>query len=191
MDNSIVKKTWFRELFDSYEDAGITKLKTYVYVISKTFSDNNNYYKVGVGKWSQSRLIDPITYLAPPFDDLGFKIHLITFYEPSPYKGEFAYQTEAILHTKLVSAGYKRVPHITSNKGSEWFLVAKMKPFLNFIKKEIGSIFPTPLATYAFVKGAENAKKIKLSKKGHSTDLLKLLKDAEAAVSLKKAKFQK
>jgi hypothetical protein len=122
---------------------------------------------------------------------LGFKIHLITFYEPSPYKGEFAYQTEAILHTKLVSAGYKRVPHITSNKGSEWFLVAKMKPFLNFIKKEIGSIFPTPLATYAFVKGAENAKKIKLSKKGHSTDLVKLLKNAEAAVKLEKAKFQK
>jgi hypothetical protein len=192
MDNSIVNKTFFRDLFDSHTDlSGRKSYKTYVYVISKIFADGNEYFKVGEGNVNEKRLKSPMTYLAPPFDDLGYKIHLIIFYQSSPYKGEYAYAVEAYLHKRLQSV-YKRVPHLTSAKPSEWFLVPskKEKNFISFIRVEISKMLPLPLKVYAFKPNKLKAYPRTVNQKAkHTVSIINILKDAEDALKIKKSEI--
>jgi hypothetical protein len=188
MDNSVTTKKWFRKLFDRYIDTdGKTKEQTYIYVISKKFSDNNHYFKIGVAVRSIQRLNDANTYLSPPIgSDSGFKIHMVIFYPTSPTKGEYSFTAENILHKKLEGIGYRRVPHTTSTRKSEWFLVKDKEHFLEFVKNEIASISPLPRGIYKLEKGQKVADKIELKDiKGHKTDMLKIIRKAARNLLIK------
>ncbi len=185
MNSSILNKTFFRELFENYEKNSKTYYKTYVYVISKKYSDGNIYFKVGYGSSNEKRIKEASTFLAPPINNKGFKIHLLIFYEQSPFKGEFAYQVESHLHKKL-KLKYQRVEHISSGSFSEWFLVKNQTQFIKFIMTEINNINPAPHSIYEFKNNQNKAFKKNLTKKKkHSVNIEKELKIAFEDFKLK------
>ena len=187
MDSSILNKVWFKELFENIVDKNdMVQYTSYTYVISKVF-DRDEYFKVGFGKRGAKRMHDPATYLAPPFSDKGFKIHLIMFFPQVPSGNkEYAHMIEGDIH-KAVQVKYKRVPHIQSGVDSEWFLVKNSIPFFNLIKTTISQVRPKPVAIYEFKKSNKTATKISIKQnKKHSRDYIKLVEQAEKAKELAK-----
>jgi hypothetical protein len=187
MDSSILNKVWFKTLFDNIVDKNdMVQYTSYTYVISKTF-DNQEYFKVGYGKRGDGRLHDPATYLAPPFSDKGFKIHLIMFFPQVPSGNkEYAHMIEGDLH-KALEIKYKRVPHIQSGIDSEWFLVPNSITFFKIIKTTISQVRPKPIAIYEFKKSNKTATKIKIKQnQKHTRDYVELVKQAEMAKKLAK-----
>ena len=79
---------------------GTAVWRTYIYLISKVV-DGKRYYKLGEGTRSIKRITDAATYLVPGDENRWFQVHMLVFYELSPYKTEFSTLIEKECHKVL------------------------------------------------------------------------------------------
>ena len=155
----------FQELFEPIlKPDGTAVYRTYIYLISKVV-DGERYYKLGEGTRSMKRMSSAATYLVPGDENRWFQVHMLVFYEYSPFKLEFSTLIEKECHKVLRREFPEYVLTFPSSNPSEWYRPASQKRFFEYVEGMIAAQTPAPESAYAFTKTKRRKLNLKMNRK--------------------------
>ena len=155
----------FQELFEPIlKPDGTAVYRTYIYLISKVV-DGERYYKLGEGTRSMKRMTDAATYLVPGNENRWFQVHMLVFYEYSPFKLEYSTLIEKECHKVLRREFPEYVLRFPSSNPSEWYRPGSQKRFFEYVQGMIAAQTPAPESAFTFTKTQRRRLSLKKNRK--------------------------